>query len=192
MAEIVLFHHALGPTDGLAALADTLRGAGHIVHQPDLYQGHRFASLDQGVAYAQSVGFETIIGRGRDAVAALPADLVYIGISLGVLSAQALAQSRPGARGAILLEACVPTEMLGGSWPAGVPVEIHGMDQDPSFAGEGDLQAAQALVATAGSTARLYTYPGSAHLFTDASLPSYDPSAAQLVMDRMRAFLARA
>jgi esterase/lipase len=36
MAEVLLFHHALGQPDGFHALADQLRQAGHTVHTPDL------------------------------------------------------------------------------------------------------------------------------------------------------------
>ncbi|MGE5211158.1 MAG: dienelactone hydrolase, partial [Acidobacteriota bacterium] len=37
-------------------------------------------------------------------------------------------------------------------WPERVPVQIHGMDGDPFFAGEGDLDAARALVDHAAAT----------------------------------------
>jgi dienelactone hydrolase len=122
----------------------------------------------------------------------LPNGLVYAGVSFGVMPAQRLAQTRPGARGAVLLEACVPMGEFGGSWPAGVPVQVHGMDQDPYFAGEGDIDAARALVVEAGRTAQsdLFVYPGNRHLFTDRSLSSYDAEAAASVEARVLAFLA--
>ncbi len=113
MAEVLLFHHAQGLTKGVLAFADTLRGAGHVVHTPDLYDGHTFASLDEGVGYAQQVGFGTVMERGVQAADDLPAGLVYAGFSLGVMPAQRLAQTRPGAAGALLLEACVPTSEFG-------------------------------------------------------------------------------
>ena len=116
--------------------------------------------------------------RGVAAAADLPADLVYAGISLGVMPAQRLAQTRPGARGALLLESAVPTEEFG-SWPAGVPVQVHGMDGDEFFAGE-DLPAARALVeeASAAASAELFLYPGDGHLFVDPSSPAYDRAAS--------------
>jgi hypothetical protein len=83
---------------------------------------------------------------GQAAAGELPSELVYAGFSLGVLPAQMLAQTRPGATGALLFEACVPVSEFGGTWPPEVPVQIHGMDADELFAGEGDLQAARALV----------------------------------------------
>ncbi len=141
MAEVLVFHHAQGLTPGVHDFAGRLRAAGHVVHAPDLYEGRVFADLESGVAHARQVGFDVITRRARAAAAELPADLVYAGFSLGVVPAQELAQTRPGARGALLFHACVPPAEFGGPWPQGVPVQIHGMDRDEFFAGEGDLDA---------------------------------------------------
>ena len=149
MAEVLLFHHAQGQTPGFHAFADELRGAGHTVHAPDLFQGRVFDRLDEGVAHAEEVGLGAIIERGIHAANELPAGLVYAGFSLGVLPAQSLAQTRPGAGGALLFHSCLPVTEFGDSWPPEVPVQIHGMEGDPFFAGEGDLDAARALVASA-------------------------------------------
>jgi dienelactone hydrolase len=189
MAEVLLFHHALGQTAGFHAFADDLRRAGHTVHAPDLFDGRTFGSLQEGVAYAGEVGFGEIIERGVRVAEALPAELVYAGFSLGVLPAQKLAQTRPGARGALLFYSCVPTAEFGPSWPTGVPVQIHGMDADPLFVDEGDLDAARALVASSPD-AELFLYPGDQHYFADSSLPSYDASAAALLLQRVLEFLA--
>ncbi|MBO0826049.1 MAG: dienelactone hydrolase family protein [Actinobacteria bacterium] len=189
MAEVVLYHHALGLTPGVVALAEELRNAGHTVHTPDLYEGKTFGTVDDGVNHAREIGFGEVIERGVRAVEALPAGLVYAGISLGVLPAEKLAQTRPGARGALLLEACVPASEFGDVWPDDVPVQVHGMQDDPSFAGEGDLDAARELVGQA-KQAELFIYPGDQHLFIDSSLPSYNPAAAGLVTQRLLAFLA--
>lgn len=189
MAEIALFHHALGQTPGFLAFADTLREAGHTVHAPDLYDGRTFGTLEEGVAFAQSVGFGEIVARGRRAAEELPRELVYAGFSLGVLPAQNLAQTRPGARGALLFYACVPTAEFGSPWPPEVPVQIHGMDADPIFAGEGDLDAARALVAST-ERAELFLYPGDQHYFAEPGLPSYDKNAAELLTQRVLSFLA--
>jgi dienelactone hydrolase len=189
MAEILLFHHALGLTPGIAEFAGHLREAGHTVHTPDLYDGHRFRTVEEGVGFARDTGFGAIVERGVRAADDLPPDLVYAGFSLGVMPTQKLAQTRPGARGALLLEACVPPSEFGSSWPDDVPVQIHGMEADPSFAGEGDLDAARALVDEAAN-AELFLYPGDHHLFADTSLPSYDAQAAALLKERVLAFLA--
>jgi dienelactone hydrolase len=190
MAEVLLFHHAQGQTSGFLAFADELRRAGHTVHAPDLFDGRTFDSIDAGMAYAEEVGFPGgVIERGVRAAEDLPAELVYAGFSLGVLPAQKLAQTRPGARGALLFYSCVPTSEFGGSWPAGVPVQIHGMDADPIFVGEGDVDAARAIVEST-EDAELFLYPGDQHYFADSSLPSYDPEAAALLTGRVLEFLA--
>ena len=189
MAEVLLFHHAQGLTSGVQEFADRLRAAGHTVHVPDLYDGHVFDDLESGIGYADEVGFGTVMARGQKTVDTLPAGLVYAGFSLGVLPAQRLAQTRAGARGALLVHACVPVEEFGPAWPAGVPVQIHGMDNDPFFVGEGDIDAARALVKEA-TDAELFLYPGDEHLFADSSLPSYDAEATDLLTERALAFLA--
>src|SRR5215218_6853462 len=149
MAEVLLFHHAQGQTTGFLAFADELRRAGHTVHTPDLYDDRTFDSLDEGLAYAGEIGFGEVLEHGVRAADGLPSELVYAGFSLGVMPAQKLAQTRPGAQGALLFHSCVPTSEFGSSWPADVPVQVHAMDADPFFADEGDLDAARALVESA-------------------------------------------
>lgn len=188
VAEVVLFHHALGLSAGVVAFADELRRAGHLVHTPDLFDGHTFDSIENGMTHVEEVGFDEVVRRGVDAVDGLPAPVVYAGFSLGVVAAQKLAQTRPGAIGALLFYSCVPTSYFG-PWPEGVPVQIHGMDADPFFVGEGDVEAARALVAEA-SDAELFLYPGDQHYFADSTLASYDANAAALLTQRVLDFLA--
>jgi dienelactone hydrolase len=187
--DVLLLHSALGLRPGTAANADRLRAAGHVVHTPDLFDGATFPTIEAGARFAGGIGFDVLGERGARAAEGLPDGLVHAGISSGVMTAQRLAQTRPGARGAVLLEACLPAAELGG-WPDGVPVQVHGMSDDPFFAGEGDIDAARALVAEA-EDGELFVYPGDQHLFTDRSLPSYDAAAAGLVVERVLAFLAR-
>jgi len=188
MAEVLLYHHAQGQTAGFHAFADELRAAGHTVNAPDLFDGRTFATIDEGMAYAEELGFpDEILARGQRAAEALPNELVYGGFSLGVLPAQKLAQTRTGARGALLFYACVPTKFFG-PWPAGLPVQIHGMDHDPVFVGEGDIEAARQLVDSTDD-AELFLYPGDQHYFADSSLPSYDPDATALLTQRVLNFL---
>ena len=190
MADVLLFHHAQGQTAGFHAFADDLTNAGHTVHTPDLFDGRTFDSIDDGLAYVQELGgFGTIVERGVRRAQALPSEVVYAGFSLGVLPAQKLAQTRAGARGALLFYSCVPVSEFG-TWPAGVPVQIHGMDADPFFVGEGDIDAARALVESA-EEGESFLYPGDQHYFADSSLPSYDKSATRLLMQRVLAFLER-
>ena len=161
MAEVVLFHHAQGLTEGVRAFAGDL--AGHTVHTPDLYDGRTFATLADGLAHLQTIGF--------------PEGAVYLGMSLGALPAQALAQSHPSARGAVLLHAFVPPLDR-------VPAQAHLAEDDPEAAE--DLAAAREW-----RDGELFVYPGSAHLFTDRSLPDYDEATARLVTERVLAFLER-
>ncbi|MEO8555028.1 MAG: dienelactone hydrolase family protein [Actinomycetota bacterium] len=147
MAEVVLFHHVQGLTDGVRVFAEAMRAGGHIVHTPDLFDGQRPATIDDGIAYTQSIGGEVLGERADRAVADLP---------------------------------------------EGVPVQIHGMDKDPFFALEGDIDAARELVEAVGSElAELFVYPGDRHLFSDSSLPSYDAAATALVVQRSRELLDR-
>ncbi|MDH6118515.1 dienelactone hydrolase [Kitasatospora sp. GAS204A] len=188
MAEVVLFHHAQGLTPGVEAFAAELRRAGHTVHVPDLYEGHTFDTLEQGIGYASRTGFGTIMERGLAAAASLSSEVVYAGFSLGVMPAQRLAQTRAGTKGALLFHSCLPVSEFGEAWPADVPVQVHGMDGDPFFADEGDLDAAKELTA-ATERAELFLYPGKQHLFADSSLPSYDQAAAELLTRRVIGFL---
>ncbi len=190
MAQIVLFHHVQGLTAGVHRLADELRAAGHTVHTPDFLDGETFASIEEGFAAVTARGSEARDAWADAAVADLPPDVVLAGISLGVMPAQRLAQTRPGALAAVLLEACVPPEEFGAPWPQGVAVQVHGMDADPFFAGDGDIDAARALV-TEVDDGELFTYPGDAHLFTDSSLPTYDAAATELVVQRVLSLLER-
>ncbi|MGY1650177.1 dienelactone hydrolase family protein [Geodermatophilus sp. SYSU D01119] len=192
MAEVVLFHAALGLTPGVTAFADDLRAAGHTVHTPDLFAGRTFEAVTDGVAHAREIGSGELADRGARAVADLPAEVVYAGMSLGVLPAQQLAQTRAGARGALFLYSCLPPGEFG-PWPAGVPLQVHGMDADPLFVDDGDLDAARELVAAAratGAGADLYLYPGDQHYFADRTLPSYDAEATAALTRRALDLLA--
>ncbi|ANM11113.1 dienelactone hydrolase [Rhizobium leguminosarum bv. trifolii] len=192
MAEILLFHHAQGLTPGVCAFADEIRAAGHIVHTPDLFDGRIFPSIEEGLAHIGEIGFDAVRERGVRIADELPGELVYAGFSFGVLPAQKLAQTRRGARGALLFYSCLPIsgEWAFGPWPDGVAVQIHGMNNDPIFAGEGDIDAAREIVAKV-EDAELFLYPGDQHYFADSSLPSYDAEATALLTARVLAFLDR-
>ena len=188
MTTVLLFHHAQGQTPGFLAFADELRSAGHTIHAPDLFEGETFGTVDEGVAHAREVGFGEIVRLGAEKARELPADVVYAGFSLGVMPAQSLTQTRPGARGAMLFHGAFPASEFEGPWPEGVPLQIHMMDEDP-WAGE-DRPAAEALVEEVEG-AELFIYPGSGHLFADPSSDDYDEQAAGLLKERTVAFLDR-
>ena len=180
MATVLLFHHALGLTDGVLRFAGSLEDAGHVVHCPDLYDGKRFESLDEGVAHAEQIGFERIMMAGVRLADTLPGGLVYAGFSLGVLPAQKLAQTRPGSRGALLYHDVIPGEYLDSVWPSALPLQIHVTDADPWA----DHEAIRNLAGEA-EDCDLFLYPGNAHLFAD------DTDAATLLLMRSIAFLNR-
>jgi dienelactone hydrolase len=192
MAEVLLFHHAQGLTTGITAFADELRAAGHTVHTPDLFEGRTFDSIDEGMAYIKGQGFDAMRARGVQVADAYPNELVYAGMSFGEAIAQELAQTRPGARGALLFYSAIPISGVWafGPWPEGVPVQIHGAENDPIFAGEGDIDAAREIVANV-EDAELFLYPSDQHCFSDSSLPSYDPESTRLLTQRVLEFLAR-
>ncbi|MGY4629273.1 dienelactone hydrolase family protein [Bradyrhizobium sp. USDA 4486] len=192
MAEVLLFHHALGLTQGVRAFADDLRAGGHTVHTPDLFDGRIFRSIEEGLAYIGEIGFDQMRERGVHAADELPSELVYAGFSFGVLPAQKLAQTRPGTRGALLFCSCLPIsgQWAFGPWPDGVAVQIHGMDNDPIFVGDGDIDAAREIVEKVEG-AELFLYRGDQHFFADRSLPSYEPDAAALLTARVLDFLGR-
>jgi dienelactone hydrolase len=187
MTDVIVFHHAQGLTPGVHEFAEQLRAAGHHVATPDLYDGATFDTLQGGIAFAERIGFDVVVERGRLAAEGLPNDIVYAGFSLGVMPAQLLAQTRPGGRGALLFHACVPPSEFGSPWP-GVPVQIHAMEEDALFVTEGDLDAARQLVETI-EDAELFLYPGDQHLFADVSLPSYREEAATVLTQRVLRFL---
>jgi dienelactone hydrolase len=186
MTEVLLYHHVQGLTEGVRSFADALQQAGHTVHTPDLFDGHRFNTIEEGMAFARDAGFGALAERGVAAAEDLSTDVVYAGFSFGVMVAQRLAQTRPGARGALLMYSCLPVSEFGDAWPEGVPVQVHGKEADPFFLE--DLDAAHALVEST-DRAELFLYPGREHLFADASLPAYDPAAAALLTERVLAFL---
>jgi dienelactone hydrolase len=187
VAEVLLFHHAQGLTPGCLSFAEGLRAAGHTVHTPDLYEGKTFADLDTGVGHAQEIGFDKILERGRLAAESLPYEIVYAGFSLGVMPAQMLAQTRQGSTGALLVSSAVPISEFG-TWPEGVSLQIHMMEDDPIVRDEGDLDVAREMVENVDG-AELFVYPGDKHLFVDASLPDYDEGAAASLEQRVLAFL---
>jgi dienelactone hydrolase len=187
MTEVVVYHHVQGLTEGVRSFAGELSQAGHTVHTPDMFDGRTFDTIEEGMAFARTEGFGALAERGVAAAEELGSDVVYAGFSFGVMVAQQLAQTRPGARGALLLYSCLPVSEFGDAWPEGVPVQVHGKEGDPFFAE--DLEAAQALVASTDQ-AELFLYPGEEHLFADSSLPAYDRAAAALLTQRVLAFLA--
>lgn len=193
MSEIVLFHHVLGLTEGVHDFAETLRQHGHIVQTPDLFDGETFNTIEQGMAFVEHHGFENIVRRGVDAAAEIPHRSnrrVYAGFSLGAAPAQTLMTQDPEALGGFLLHSFVSPDFLAGSWPLGMPVQVHAMKHDPFFTEDGDREAALEYQQR-DSALELFSYPGDAHLFFEPSQPGYDSEATVLVTQRILELLDR-
>jgi dienelactone hydrolase len=192
MAEIVLFHSALGLRPGVTVAADRLREAGHTVHVPDYYDGEVFDDLDDGLRKRDELGAAEIVRRAREAVAGLAAGLVFAGFSLGNDPAELLAATTPGTRGALLMHGAVPVEGFSEfgveQWPEGVPVQVHYATEDPWVEAE-EVAALGDAVRGAGAAFEEHTYPGSGHLFADPGLPEYDRASSEAMWLRVLAFL---
>ncbi len=194
MAEMVLFHSALGLRPGVTAAADRLRAAGHTVHAPDYYDGEVFEDLDDGLRKRDALGYAEIVRRAKEAVSGLPAGLVLAGVSLGAVPAELLAATAPGARGAVLMHAAIPVEGFGEfgveRWPAGVPMQVHYAAEDPWVEAE-EVAALGDAVGRAGAAFEEHAYPGSGHLFADPDLPEYDRASSEAMWRRVLAFFDR-
>ncbi len=183
VTELLVLHHALGLTEGVRSFAAALEDAGHTARVPDLYDGLTFADLASGVAHAEVLGFEEVVRRGEAAAEPLSDAFVPIGFSLGVMPAQKVAQTRRGILGAVFVHSAVPPAALGGTWPGGLPLQMHISE------GDEDVPVCQELAAERG--AELWLYPGSAHLFADPGSGEYDDEAARLLLERVLEFLDR-
>jgi dienelactone hydrolase len=182
VAEVVVFHHSLGLTGPVRLFAGELHAAGHTVHTPDLYDGRVFEKYEDGMAHSEELGGPmAIVDRARAAVDSLPSGVVYVGFSLGVLPAQSLAQTRPGASGAVLCYSALPLGQWGDNWPStwpdGVRLQLHILD------GDEDYEIAQGLAATVPGS-ELFVYPGTEHYFAE-----HDEQAAALLRERVLEFL---
>lgn len=196
MAEVVMFHSVLGVRPGVLGAAERLRAAGHTVHTPDLFDGEVFDDLDDGMSKEETLGFREIARRAEEAVAGLPAGLVFAGFSMGVAYAEQLTASRPGALGSVLMHGAVPVETLTEyfgveRWPEGVPVQVHYAADDPWVEAEQEVAPLGDAVRGAGAEFEAYVYPGSGHLFADPDLTEYDHASSEAMWERVIAFLDR-
>lgn len=188
--EIVVFHSALGLRPAVRAFADQLRAAGHTVHTPDCFDGDVFDDLEEGVRKRDMLGIPELMRRAQAAVANVPSQVVLAGMSMGTGAAEFLAATRPGARAAILIHgAFAPAEFGIEAWP-GVPAQVHYAENDPLVEVD-QILAFEAMVRAAGTSVEVYSYDGGGHLFEDAGWKGHDPAAAQLMLERILAFLGR-
>jgi len=193
MAEVVLFHSVLGLRPGVIAAADRLRAAGHTLHTPDYYDGEVFDDLEDSLRKEDALGYQEIARRAREAVAGLPAGLVFAGFSLGAVHAELLAASRPGVLGAVLMHGAVPVEAFSefgvDRWPEGVPVQVHYAAGNPWVEAGEEVAPLGDAVRGAGAAFEEHTYPGSGHLLADPDLPEHDRTLSEEMWRRVLAFL---
>lgn len=186
MAEIILFHHAQGLTEGLRTCAERLAAAGHVVHTPDMYSGKVFGRLDDGLAFASRIGHDAIEEVARRSAREYPHTNTSIGFSLGAFPAQLLAQEWHKIDGLALVAGGLPPCDLGGDWRSAVRLSVHVADPD-DWVPSGSLDP---LLLHARDP-EVHTYPGIGHMFVDPSSPDYDADAADLFEERLLAWLAQ-
>ena len=180
--DVVLLHSALGLRPAVLRTAERLRGAGHRVHAPDLYEGRVFDDVDEGVAHLEQVGWSTLVQRAEELDT--PPDAVLVGWSMGAGLATSLAQTR-GASGVLLLHG--GGIAAGDAWPA-VPVAMHHAHDDPGV-DAGYPEALLSAACAAGVTASRHLYPGPGHLFDDDDHPDHDAASTALLWRRATAWL---
>lgn len=195
MPSAVLFHHALGFTDGLASLADRVtRETGVVVARPDLFTGEpssanptRYGSIEAGVDAAQQIGFGEIADRGVAAAKQVAGPLIVIGWSLGALPAVQAASADLDVAAVMLIDGAVPFDGGGTVWPEGIELEIHGIEGDAFF--EEDRDIADEMIAASNGT--LVMHNGAGHLAGDPSAETHDPAVAAALADAIVDFVAR-
>lgn len=184
MAEIILFHHAQGLTEGLRTLAERLHAAGHDVHTPDLYSGVVFDRLDEGLAFASRIGHDAIEEVARRSARQYPHTDTVIGFAMGAFPAQLLAQEWSKVHHVTLVAGGLPPHELSGEWRVDVRLDVHVADPD-DWVPPGSLDPL--MVHARGS--HLHRYRGVRHMFADPSSPDYDADAADLFEERLFAWL---
>ncbi|MFA9429860.1 dienelactone hydrolase family protein [Egicoccus sp. AB-alg2] len=175
MAGVVVFHSALGLRPAIETFAGRLREDGHEVWTPDLFAGSTFDDVDAGVAEVDRLGMEAVLARAAEAVDPLPAEVVYLGISLGCMPAMQLSATRPGARGVVQVQSVVtPEDFDLPGWPEQLPVQLHVSPDDPW---QDDVD--QLVPSVPDGLLDVHTYPDTQHVFMDDELAVYDPAATE-------------
>jgi dienelactone hydrolase len=103
VAHVMLFHSVYGRRPAVLAAASRLRAAGHTVTAPDLYAGRLAATVDDGFALCDRVGWHVIMRRAGQALGGWPPETVLAGLSMGAAVAAGLLAGRPATAGLLLL-----------------------------------------------------------------------------------------
>ncbi|MFE9728262.1 dienelactone hydrolase family protein [Streptomyces sp. NPDC005794] len=188
LMNIMLFHSTFGLRPAVHAAADRLRAAGHEVRVPDLFEGHTFDTVEDGMAFKEEVGKDELLKRA--VLAAAPYSdqgLVYAGFSFGASVAQTLALGDAKARGLLLLHGT--SDIAESASVDELPVQLHVADPDP-FESHDWLNSWYLQMQRTGADVEVYRYPGAGHLYTDPDLPDHDADAAELTWKVSLGFLA--
>ncbi|KPC81399.1 MULTISPECIES: dienelactone hydrolase family protein [Streptomyces] len=186
--NIMLFHSTCGLRPAVHASAERLRAAGHEVRVPDLFEGHTFETVEDGMAFKEQLGKDELLKRA--VLAAAPYSdqgLVYAGFSFGASVAQTLALGDAKARGLLLLHGT--SDIAENASVDELPVQLHVADPDP-FESHDWLTSWYLQMQRTGADVEVYRYPGAGHLFTDPDLPDFDQAAAELAWKVAIGFLA--
>ncbi|SCE11975.1 Dienelactone hydrolase [Streptomyces sp. DvalAA-43] len=186
--NIMLFHSTYGLRPAVHAAADRLRAAGHEVQVPDLFEGHTFDTVEEGLAFKEEVGKDELLRRA--VLAAAPYSdrgLVYAGFSFGASTAQTLALGDEKARGLLMFHGT--SDIAENASVDELPVQLHVADPDP-FETHDWLNSWYLQMQRTGADVEVYRYPGAGHLFTDAELPDFDQASAELAWKVALGFLA--
>ncbi|WNI32466.1 dienelactone hydrolase family protein [Streptomyces sp. ITFR-6] len=188
LMNIMLFHSTYGLRPAVHAAADRLRAAGHEVRVPDIFAGHTFETVEEGLAYQQETGKEELLKRA--VLAAAPysdSRLVYAGFSFGASVAQTLALGDAKARGLLMFHGT--SDIAESASVDELPVQLHVADPDP-YETHDWLNSWYLQMRRTGADVEIYRYPGAGHLFTDAELPDFDQASAELAWKVAIGFLA--
>ncbi len=192
MTTVVLFHSVLGIRQGVLDAADRLRGEGHEVVLPDLFDGRTFDEYDPALEFAlKETGLPALLGRAVDSVADVPDGFVVSGFSLGCVMAAYVGTQRQ-VSGVLMIAGAIPVSGFGDgvTWPAGVPAQTHATLDDP-WREQEEIDEAVRDVEAGGGTIEVFDYPGSGHLFTDPTLSAeYDAATTELFWSRALPFVA--
>ncbi|MFJ3591627.1 dienelactone hydrolase family protein [Streptomyces sp. NBC_01259] len=188
LMNIMLFHSTYGLRPAVHAAADRLRAAGHEVRVPDIFAGHTFETVEEGLAFQQEMGKEELLKRA--VLAAAPysdSGLVYAGFSFGASVAQTLALGDAKARGLLMFHGT--SDIAESASVDELPVQLHVADPDP-YETHDWLNSWYLQMRRTGADVEIYRYPGAGHLFTDAELPDFDQASAELAWKVGIGFLA--
>jgi dienelactone hydrolase len=139
----------------------------------------------EAIAIRDEIGWLELTQRAAHAIAGVPPTAVLGGFSLGAGIAASVWPARPKASALLFLHGIFP---MPDALRRGLPIQVHLAEPD-DFESERDIADFIEGERQVESALEMFRYPGPGHLFTDETLPDYDPRAAELAWERVIAFL---